>query len=159
MKRRSFSRPSALALSLIGAGLLAAPPGVTQRGSYPPSTPRMTPMNSREVSKQSREQEVLVCAIEDWRHDGRKPILTLVCPPDEIFAPLRVLITLSWAEPRDIPRNLNDIEIRPRLPVKLTSTGRGLGVRLPIFPAGEKRPHEDWLWFTEIQHVRLLREH
>jgi hypothetical protein len=50
------------------------------------------------------------CSVVDWSVTPPKPpALVLVCPPEEVFAPLRVYFKLSWRRTADVPDNYQSI--------------------------------------------------
>ena len=90
------------------------------------------------------------CSVVEWNVTMPRPVLTLVCPPEEVFAPLRVYFKLSWAMPKDIPSNYLNILAPPRAQTKLHWTRAELHVLLPIKGEGGGKAETKWVIFTEV---------
>jgi hypothetical protein len=90
------------------------------------------------------------CSVLEWNTGLPKPILTLVCPPEEVFAPLRVYFKLSWATPEDVPSDYLAIVATPRGQMKFHWTRDELHVLLPIKREGREKRQVKWVVFTEV---------
>ncbi len=90
------------------------------------------------------------CAVVAWNVAPPKPVLTLVCPPEEVFAPLRVYFKLSWAASGEIPSNYLNILAVPKALAKLHWTRTELHVWLPIKGEGGGKIETKWVIFTEV---------
>jgi hypothetical protein len=97
------------------------------------------------------------CIVAEWRSTAVRPVLTLICPPNSVFSPLRVLIKLSWMKPDDFAVNPEHILARPRTPTKIRTNKTAAQIRLPVNESG--KPRDTWIGFTAVVDVALLKEH
>jgi hypothetical protein len=95
------------------------------------------------------------CTVARWDKSGSKPVLTLLCPPQAIFAPLRVYVKLSWMQPRNVPHNYQEIIAPANAATKIRTTKISAWVWL-----GMKEPnrelHYDWIPFDGVVDVALI---
>jgi hypothetical protein len=99
----------------------------------------------------------LKCAVEEWIDANPKPSLVLVCPPDEVFAPLRLYFKLSWKQEADVPANLRIIA-EPKSMIKMRWNSQGdYQVWLPIERKEHKRQPE-WVSFNNLVAVYVKSE-
>jgi len=95
------------------------------------------------------------CAIVEWNPDASTPKLTLLCPPLEVFAPLRVYLTLSWEKPEQVPRDYRKIIASPKTPTKMRSTRKGVFVWLKVQRNHEGEPPVRWVSFNYLVGIGL----
>lgn len=86
----------------------------------------------------------------EWNAGGTKPILSLVCPPEEVFAPLRVYFQVSWARAEHMPANRLEILAPPKAAARMHWTRTEFHVRLPVFEKNQKKPLAKWISFNEL---------
>lgn len=100
----------------------------------------------------------LKCAVVEWKADQPKPALTVACPPEDVFAPLRLYLGLSWeqAEERD-PRAAMVVAL-PKTPVRVRFTPAEAQVRLKVLGPDGKKPREAWIPFGEITRIGFATE-
>jgi len=88
------------------------------------------------------------CAIVEWAAGSPKPSLVVVCPPEEVFAPLRLYFRLSWKRDADVPGNFQIIA-EPKTIIKLHWTSQGeYQVLLPT--ERKKKRHPEWVNFNSL---------
>jgi hypothetical protein len=96
------------------------------------------------------------CVVQRWKGDGPKPVLTLLCPPGQVFAPLRVLIKLSWMKPEDAPVNPIDILALPGAATKIRTCKTAALVWLQVRKREGGQPQSVWVSFNGVVDVALL---
>jgi hypothetical protein len=99
------------------------------------------------------------CQVLGWSTYGTtKPTLTLLCPPEQVFAPLRVLIKLSWLEEgsKALPVDPGKFLIVPGEKTSLRTRKESAFVHLRMLDAAGK-PHHVWVSFTGVVDVALLQ--
>lgn len=129
---------------------LAPQPGLTQKDQVARSRTK-----EAQGGAEFRPKEIL-CAVVEWNITAPAPVLTLHCPPDEVYAPLAVRIRLSWARPEDVPGDYLDLVAPRGMHTHLVRTEKGLQVRLRIQRDGEKNAREIWVVFNQVDGVALL---
>lgn len=95
------------------------------------------------------------CTVVQWL-ETPKPVLTLLCPPNEIFAPLRIIIKLSWLKPEDAPVKPSAISVVPGTLTKLHTNKTVATVWLSIKEEGKDLPQARWVSFNGVADVALL---
>ena len=99
------------------------------------------------------------CVVQGWTGDGpkpAKPVLTLLCPPGQVYAPLRVLIKLSWMKPEDAPVNPIDILVMPGAATKIRTCKTAALVWLQVRAKEGGQPQSVWVSFNGVVDVALL---
>src|SRR5262245_22078099 len=100
------------------------------------------------------------CIVAQWSPTPTRPILTLICPPTTVFAPLRVLIKLSWMKPEDTHVDLQQILALARSTTKIRTNKTAVQVWLKVTGKnenGERKPHTKWVDFDAVVDVALCR--
>ena len=114
----------------------------------PPTTGEpltMAPLNMPDID----------CIVAEWRYTAARPVLTLLCPPDSVFSPLRVLIKLSWMKPEDLPVSPEHILAPSGTRTKIRTNKTAVQTWLQV---GEKgKPRGSWIGFTAVVDVALLK--
>jgi hypothetical protein len=98
------------------------------------------------------------CIVADWSPTPTRPILTLICPPNTVFAPLRVLIKLSWMKREDTYITSQEILAFPGNPTKIRTNKTAVQVWLQTTEkseSGERKPHARWVGFDAVVDVAL----
>ncbi len=67
----------------------------------------------------------LKCAVVEWNGNPPRPSLVVVCPPEEVFAPLRLYLKLSWKRDEDVPRDFQSFIAQANTQTKVNWTPRG----------------------------------
>ena len=134
------------ALGVLATSLCAALSGAQE--AFPPALGPVKPADIR-------------CAIVEWDLSAPVPTLTLVCPPKEVFSPLRVCLRFSWLKQGDVPENITSIVAKPGAVTRIRSDKRDKRktlVLLSVFETGERKPREKWLAFNSLESIRLVNE-
>ncbi len=98
------------------------------------------------------------CAIVEWIAASSKPSLVVVCPPDEVFAPLRLYFKLSWKRDADVPANFQIIA-EPKTMIKMHWNAQGdYQVLLRTERKSEHNPHPEWVKFNNLIAVYIKSE-
>jgi hypothetical protein len=158
-RRKSWAYPGLLlvGMSVIVAYLAAPRPILSQsehkdsiEGSLLPATTgeplTIKPLNMQDID----------CIVAQWRPTPTKPILTLICPPNTVFAPLRVLIKLSWMKTEDVPVNPEHILAPAGTPTKIRTNKTAAQVLLQADENGEGKLRSTWIGFNAVVDVALL---
>jgi hypothetical protein len=95
------------------------------------------------------------CIVAEWRSTAVRPVLTLICPPDSVFSPLRVLIKLSWMKHEDLTVSPEHILAPPGTPTKIRTSKTAAQILLPVKESG--KPRDTWIGFTAVVDVALLK--
>ncbi len=150
-----------LLLAATSAALLAFAPisVLAQKASQPGNEENFLPAGTGQpVTLKPRDLPDIQCSVVKWDSTAPKPTLTLLCPPEEVFSPLRVYIQLSWLKPEEVPDNVLHILASPKTHTKLRTSKKAAWVRLKVSANAEERPQEKWVSFTGLVNVALLTE-
>jgi hypothetical protein len=97
------------------------------------------------------------CSVVRYDKSEAKPVLHLLCPEEQVFAPLRVHLSLSWNDMREIPSHfehmLVDIGSLAQLKSKLGDTE----VKLRLRENSSAHPLTRWIRFTMVT-VGLVKQ-
>jgi len=91
------------------------------------------------------------CAVLEWGADASKPTLGILCPPKDVYAPLRVYMKVS----QDPPAKKITLVNRPRTWIRLRKESSCL-IWLTFLEEGQEHPRTDWLAFDEIVGMGLI---
>ncbi len=100
----------------------------------------------------------LDCSVVTWDTSDDKPVLTLDCPAQKRPTPFRVYIRLSWMGSSDRPSNYRKILAPPKTAAKFHSDARGAYVWLRLQDPCRGRAHENWIKFSELVSLEMVRE-
>lgn len=98
------------------------------------------------------------CAIHEWNPSSPKPVLTLLCPPRPVFAPLRVYLKLSWMKPEDVPVDVGKIIARPRELTRIRTNKSAVMVRLAVAGERGQLAQAKWVSFNGVVDVALIKD-
>jgi hypothetical protein len=123
---------------------------VQNEGGFLPTTTgealTLTPLDMPDVD----------CVVQQWKADWPNPVLTLLCPPGQVFAPLRVLIKLSWMKREDAHVSPMDILALPGAATKIRTSKTAAVVWLQVRKKGGGQPQSAWVSFNGVVDVALL---
>jgi hypothetical protein len=98
------------------------------------------------------------CAIVEWMATSPKPSLVVVCPPDEVFAPLRPYFKLSWRREADVPSDFQIIAT-PKAMIKMHWNMQGdYQVLLRTEHKNERNARAEWVKFNNLVAVYIKSE-
>jgi hypothetical protein len=98
------------------------------------------------------------CQVIDWNHKAKPlPQLTLTCPPEGVYTPIRIYLVLSWAEKENVPEGWSRISKSVKYETKLRSAENGgLEVRLKCLDGRKKERQQEWVRFTYVVRQAIL---
>ena len=102
------------------------------------------------------ERAPINCAVLSWEYTPSRPLLTLVCPPEDVFAPLRVYLKLSHSAPKGKARDYQKIAVQPGELTKMRSAETEALIWLKVQEDGKAKPTAQWMPFDEIVKVGLF---
>ena len=80
----------------------------------------------------------------------------MVCPPDEVFAPLRLYLKLSWKRDEDVPRDSQMFVAQPNTQTRINWTPQGdyrVLLKTERKSGGSGRPA--WVDFNDLTGVYI----
>jgi hypothetical protein len=95
------------------------------------------------------------CAVAGYVSDG-KPQVHLLCPGPQIFAPLHVLLVLSWLDAKDVPASMKSSQLDMKAAVRFKSKP-GKSMAELTLRDGDARPQKEWISFNKVS-VSLVME-
>ena len=96
------------------------------------------------------------CSVVEWNAERAKPTLTVLCPPEDILAPLHVYLKVSWLKSGDMPAYARMIQAPARTPTKLRTDRTAVWIWLAVQEKQDAPPHRKWVAFTGVVDVALL---
>jgi hypothetical protein len=92
----------------------------------------------------------VTCSIMKYDSTTNLPILHLLCPGPEIFAPLRVHLTLSFASVKEIPRDMHDMLVDFNRAVRFKSKSGDSQAELTLHAKEDTQTQTKWVKFTKV---------
>jgi hypothetical protein len=130
--------------------------GLSQSDRKPPMEANLLPPTTGEpLTIKPLNMQDIDCIVAEWRSTAARPVLTLICPPDSVFSPLRVLIKLSWMKPEDLPVSPEHVLAPAGTPTKIRTNKTAAQILLPVHENG--KPRDTWIGFTAVVDVALLK--
>lgn len=143
-----------LSLLLLGPFLGAMPP--PQKTAEPREQASALPATTGEpLTVKPVDRPDLACTIMEWDTSAAVPALKLLCPPDEVFAPLRVYLKLSWQRESELPPEHRHIVARAGTRTLLRTGKDAAMVRLEVV-SENGAPKRQWISFTGVVDVALI---
>ena len=99
------------------------------------------------------------CMVAEWNASARVPVLTLICPPNTVFSPLRVLIKFSWMKPEDERISPENILAPAGALTKIRTNKTAAQIWLQVDEKGKHDSRGTWIGFNAVVDVALLRGH
>jgi hypothetical protein len=154
-ERFSLLRASIVALTLCFWTALTvfaqSPDQTTSEGNrLPPTTG--DPLTIKPVDMQD-----LDCMIAQWNAGASRPTLTIICPPEAVFAPLRVLIKLSWMKPELAPTDPGKLPFRAGALTKIRTNKDA--AQIWLLAGRAHGVQEEWVAFDAVGDIALLVGH
>ena len=156
-KRNALGRPVLVSASIAALALgpwaaLTVPAqsnsqATSEGNALPPATGE--PLTIKPVDMQDVD-----CTIAQWDTKASRPTLTIICPPETIFAPLRVLIKLSWMKPELVPADPGKIPFRPGALTKIRTNKEA--AQIWLLAGRDHGAHEEWVAFDAVGDIALL---
>jgi len=82
------------------------------------------------------------------------PILHLLCPAKQVFAPLRVYMQVSWNELKEVPQSVDELAL-PSV-VNMRSNHSEIDVQMDVDQDGKHS--RQWFAFTNLVGLGLVQE-
>jgi hypothetical protein len=155
--------PSHLFLATFAIILCAEPfAGAPQAQSAPGAVPaplRAFPHDDTQpegpASNKARTAD-LKCAVVGWNDGPPRPSLIVVCPPEEVFAPLRLYFKLSWKRDEDVPRDFQTFLAQRNTQTKIYWTQQGdYHVLLKAEHKDGRSGRPEWVNFNNLDGVYI----
>ena len=96
------------------------------------------------------------CSVIDWSAKASKPALTVLCPPEEVFAPVHVYLKVSWLNENEVPAYARTIHVQARALTKLRTDKSALRVWLGVREKQDTAVRGKWVAFTGVVDLALL---
>ena len=98
------------------------------------------------------------CAVMKYDLTSSLPILHLLCPGPQIFAPLRVHLTLSFADVKEIPKDMHDMLVDFNRAVRFKSKAGESQAELTLHAKQDTQTETKWVKFTKVNVGIVLPE-
>ncbi len=118
---------------------------------------RLNPRTLQDLPKtpNGKNHSEIKCTVIKWEAQLPNPVLTLVCPPKLVFAPLYVYFRLSWAKPEDVPRDLQSLVVTPKSQTKVEPQRSSMRVWLKTQGADNEKNGGRWVEFNRVSIYHL----
>lgn len=91
------------------------------------------------------------CSVVKYDSTVTRPILHLLCPGRDIFAPLRVHLTLTWKDAKQIPAAMRSMLVDIDKAVKFKSSKAGDSkAEITLQDPQAARSVKEWVTFTQV---------
>ena len=117
---------------------------------------RLPAMTGQPLTLTPLDMRGIDCVVAQWQPTTTRPVLTLICPPPLVFAPLHVLVKLAWMKTEDVPVNPERILAPVGTPTKIRTNKAAAEVMLQVGEKGEHKPRSTWIGFNAVMDVALL---
>lgn len=93
------------------------------------------------------------CAVVKYEWDDVMPILHLLCPGPQVFAPLRVHLTLTWKNEAEVPETIKTMRVESdrNSVVQFKSQPGESRVELTLYDVEETQSLKEWVKFTKVK--------
>ena len=98
------------------------------------------------------------CSIQEWNGTRPKPYLKLLCPPEGVYAQVRVYLELSWMKPEDIAKDVDKIVTQPKQLTKIRSSKSVVMVRMEVSQGKDQHPRVKWVDFNGVMDLALITD-
>lgn len=114
------------------------------------------PTNGKwEVENYKRSSDASVsCMVVKYVAES-KPQVDLLCPGPQVYAPLRVHLSLTWAEAKDVPTAMKNQQVDTNAAVRFKSKPGSPMAELTL-RNGDARPQKEWISFNRINVALVL---
>ena len=96
------------------------------------------------------------CSVVQWKGDPVIPTLAVICPPQNVFAPLHVYLKLSWLKSEDVPLSARGIAAAEKTLIKIRTNKSIAWVWLEVRERQGATPHRTWVAFNGVVDIALL---
>jgi hypothetical protein len=93
------------------------------------------------------------CSVVKYEWNDVMPILHLLCPGPQVFAPLRVHLTLTWKNESEVPQTIKTMRVEGERNsvVQFKSQPGESRVELTLCDAEETQTLKEWVKFTKVK--------
>jgi hypothetical protein len=98
------------------------------------------------------------CAVVKYDSTLALPILHLLCPGPEIFAPLRVHLALTWRNVSEVPSVMKSMLVDKSRSVRFKSKPGDSRAELSFHNPQETRSTKKWISFTAVNVGLVLQQ-
>ncbi len=160
MKRNHWTcQASGLALAMTSVFLLGPAARAQSDGPAGPPPPREVAHTSHSRPANASKDADIKCAVVRWEFPASgTPRLTILCPPAEIFAPLRIYVQLGWKTAAGVPDECLRIIAPSGTMTKMRTSLAGVAVWLKVGPESEGTPRTKWVSFDMLVGVALQQD-
>jgi len=96
------------------------------------------------------------CSVVKYDNSQPKPILHLLCPGPQVFAPLRVHLSLTWKEVSEIPARLRNMLISTNSLVNFKSKPGDSRAEITMQDPQAGGSSKEWVHFTSVAVALVL---
>ena len=145
-------------LALMVAPLGGQTPGTTDRQGPERDVVPLPATTGEPLTIVPLDSPDIECSIQEWSSARPLPFLKLLCPPQAVYAQVRVYLRLSWLKPQDVSKDVDKIITRTRQSTMIRASGTGVKVRMEI--SGEKGhpPQARWVDFNGVADIALITD-
>jgi hypothetical protein len=90
------------------------------------------------------------CAAVKYESTDNRPVLHLLCPGPDIFAPLRVHLALTWKHVSEIPSAMKNMLVVMSRTVKFKSKPGSSKAELTLRSPQDAHSTTEWITFTDV---------
>jgi hypothetical protein len=90
------------------------------------------------------------CAVVKYDSTVSRPVLHLLCPGPDVFAPLRVHLSLTWKNENEMPAIMRSLPVDISRSVNFKSRPGVSRVELRFQDPQARRSIKEWITFTEV---------
>jgi len=95
----------------------------------------------------------ITCSVVKYEWNDVMPIVHLLCPGPQVFAPLRVHLTLTWKNESEVPEAIKTMRVETdrNSVVQFKSQPGESRVELTLCDAEETQTLKEWVKFTKVK--------
>jgi hypothetical protein len=130
----------------------------TQQKATPPIFPSHPVPGKWEVQDFKASNSSITCSVIKYDVTSSMPILHLLCPGPQIFAPLRVHLTLTFADIKEIPNDMRNMLVDFSKAVKFKAKKGESQAELTLHAKEDTQMQTKWVKFTKVNVGIVLPE-
>ena len=116
----------------------------------------LPPTTGEALTVAANDMPDISCSVVEWKVGVPTPTLTVLCPPEDVFAPLHVYLKLSWLKPEDIPASARNVMAAAKTTTRLRTNKSATWVWLEVREKERDAPRRMWLAFNGVADMALL---
>src|SRR5438270_9800790 len=130
----------------------------SQQTASVPSFPAHPVPGKWEVEDFKSTNSSISCAVTKYDVTSSFPILHLLCPGPQIFAPLRVHLTLTFSDIKEIPKDMRNMLVDFNRAVRFKSKPGDSQAELTLRGKEDTQTLTKWVKFTKVNVGIVLPE-